>query len=229
MKYDTYVFDLDGTLLDLGNIGTYADRILVETLKKLKVDRIPSRSERRELRFSGGDFQKVLKNWGILFEDNFWKNYDKTDFEIRKILLKNGEISLYKDVVDVLELIHNHKENKYLAICTNTADYIVDYFLKYFKINHYFNEVFSMGDANQALAKPSPKGILTLLKKLDFDFEKQTAIMVGDSLHDIKAAKEARIASCLINRWKKNGIMRYKQWKIQPDYVIDHLHELIDL
>jgi HAD superfamily hydrolase (TIGR01549 family) len=229
MKYDTYLFDLDGTLLDLGNIGTYADRILVETLKKLKVDKIPSRSERRELWFSGGDFQKVLKNWGILFEDNFWKNYDKTDFEIRKILLKNGEISLFKDVKDVLELIHNHKENKNLAICTNTADYIVDYFLKYYKINHYFHEIFSMGDANQALAKPSPKGILTILKKLDFDFEKKTAIMVGDSIHDIKAAKDARVASCLINRWKKNGIIRYKQWKIQPDYVIDHLHELIDL
>ena len=116
MKYDTYLFDLDGTLLDLGNIGNYADRILIETLKKLKVEKIPSRSERRELWFSGGNFQKILNNWGILHEDNFWENYDKTDFEIRKNLLKKSEISLFKDVKEVLEFIHNYKEHKNLAI-----------------------------------------------------------------------------------------------------------------
>ncbi|MFX1309117.1 MAG: HAD family hydrolase [Promethearchaeota archaeon] len=230
MNYDFYLFDLDGTLLDLGNIGVHADRILVETLKKHKVDRIPNRSERRELWFSGVNFQEVLKNWGIFDSDNFWKSYDKTDFEIRKILLKNNKISLFKDVKTVLELIHNHKENIKLAICTNTANYIVDYFLKHFKIDHYFHEIFSMGvEANQQFAKPSPKGILIILKKFNFNPSEKTAIMIGDSIHDITAAEKAKISSCLINRNNANDFKRYKKWKIQPTYVIRQLNELLHL
>jgi len=228
MKFDFYLFDLDGTLLDLGNIGVYADQILIETLMKLGVERIPNKTERTELWRSGQYFQKILKNWGIFESKSFWKYYDKTDFEKRKTLLMNKEISLYKDVKTVLELMY-HKENKKLAICTNTADYIVDFFLSHFKIKYYFHEIFSMGDNNQEFAKPSPKGILTILKKLRFNSRKQKAIMIGDSIIDIKAAKAANISSCLVNHLRKNEIERYKTWNIQPDYVINHLHNLIDL
>jgi HAD superfamily hydrolase (TIGR01549 family) len=229
MKFDFYIFDLDGTLLDLGNIGTYADQILVNTLIKLGVNRIPNKIDRRELWFSGGNFQHVLKKWGILESIDFWKYFDKTDFENRKILLKNKEISLYNDVKTVLEKISNHKERKKLAICTNTADYIVDYFLNYFKIHHYFHQVFSMGNNNQDFAKPSPKGILTILKKSDFDPHTNSAIMIGDSINDIKAAKAANISSCLINHHKKNENRIFKNWKIQPDYIIKNLSDLIDM
>lgn len=229
MKYDFYLFDLDGTLLDLGNIGTHADQILVETLRKLNVGKIPNRSERSELWFSEGKFQKVLSKWGINDSKKFWEYYDKTDFEKRKSLLEKNEISLFKDVKKVLELIHDHKENKKLAICSNTADYIVDFFLKYFKINKIFHEIFSMGGTNQKFAKPSPKGILTILKKFDFNPQKKAAIMIGDSIHDITAAKEAKISSCLIDHPKRNETKKYKHWKIQPDYIIQHLQELIDL
>ncbi|MFX1429910.1 MAG: hypothetical protein ACFFCY_07055, partial [Promethearchaeota archaeon] len=92
MKFDCYIFDLDGTLLNLGNIGAYADQILVETLIKLGAKTIPSKIERRELWFSGQNFQQILKKWGISKSTDFWKCYDQTDFEKRKILLLKKEI-----------------------------------------------------------------------------------------------------------------------------------------
>ncbi|MFW9972521.1 MAG: HAD hydrolase-like protein, partial [Candidatus Odinarchaeota archaeon] len=121
MKFDYYLFDLDGTLLDLGNIGDYSDQILVETLLNLGVKKVPDKMERMELWQSGRQFQEILKNWGISKSDNFWECYDKTDFKNRKILLRRNQISLFKDVRKVLELIYNHKDDKKLAICTNTA------------------------------------------------------------------------------------------------------------
>jgi HAD superfamily hydrolase (TIGR01549 family) len=229
MKFDCYIFDLDGTLLNLGNIGAYADQILVETLIKLGAKTIPSKKERRELWFSGQNFQQILKKWGISVSTDFWKCYDQTDFEKRKILLLKKEISLYKDAKNVLEQIYNHKENKKLAICTNTAHYIVNFFLKYFKINNYFHEIFSMGDNNQEFAKPSPKGILAIMKKFKLNSQKNTIIMIGDSIHDIQAAKAAKVYSCLINHLSESEIEKYKTWNLLPDYIIENLNDVIDL
>ncbi|MFW9820385.1 MAG: HAD family hydrolase [Candidatus Thorarchaeota archaeon] len=227
MKFDCYIFDLDGTLLDLGNIGVYADQILFETLKKLRVKIIPNKTKRRELWFSGGNFQPILKKWGVRESKDFWKCYDKTDFEKRKILLANNQLSLYKDVRNLLEQIYNHKENKKLAICTNTADYIVDYFLKHFKIIKYFHDIYSMGGTNQEFAKPSPKGIFTILEKFKIKSQKNNAIMIGDSINDIKAAQAANITSCLISHLHRNK--KFEKWGVQPDYVISSLFDLIDL
>ncbi|MFX0023505.1 MAG: HAD family hydrolase [Candidatus Hermodarchaeota archaeon] len=229
MNFECYIFDLDGTLLDLGNTGVYADQILVETLIKLGLKTIPNKIERRELWASGGNFQLVLKKWGIPESTDFWKWYDQTDFEQRKDLLMDNKISLYKDVKSLLQQIYEHEEDKKLAICTNTADYIVDYFLKHFKINNFFHEIFSMGGDNQDYAKPSPKGILKILKKLGFNSQKHEVLMIGDSIHDIKAAKAANISSCLINHRKQNEIERYKNWDVQPDYFIEHLIDLLNL
>ncbi|MFX1377212.1 MAG: HAD family hydrolase [Promethearchaeota archaeon] len=229
MNYDIYLFDLDGTLLDLGNIGSYSDQILVQTLRKLKIDKFPNRSERKELWISEKHFQNMLNKWGIACSVNFWKYYDKTDFEERKILLKNKKISLFKDVKNVLELIYTHKENKKLAICTNTSDYIVDFFLIHFKIKKYFQEIFSMGATPQEYAKPSPNGILTILKKFEFNSQNQTALMIGDSIHDIKAAKKAKISSCLINRHLGKELEFYRHWDYQPDFIIENLFELCEL
>ncbi|MFX1377738.1 MAG: HAD family hydrolase [Promethearchaeota archaeon] len=229
MNYDFYLFDLDGTLLDLGNIGAYADQVMLGALQRLNIEKIPDRNERSEFWRIENNFEQVLKKWGIRNSDAFWKAYDKTDFEKRKILLLNKKISLFEGAETVLELIYNHKITKKLAICTNTADYIVDFFLKHFKINHFFHEIFSMGVNNQDFAKPSPKGIFTILKRFKFDPRTNSAIMVGDSIHDIKAAKEAKISSCLINHRKNNEFDRYKHWKIQPTYIIKNLNELIYL
>ncbi|MFX1596428.1 MAG: HAD family hydrolase, partial [Promethearchaeota archaeon] len=224
------IFDLDGTLLDLGNIGTHVDIVLVKTLEKLNIQIVPERNERNNLWHSFEKYKEILRDWGINDSNLFWNYYDKNDFKMRKKLLKKKQISLFNDVKTVLELIQNYKENKKLAICTNTADYIVEFFLNYFKINHYFNEIFSLGSKiDQQFAKPSSDGILNILKKFDYDPIEKKAIMIGDSIHDIAAAKKAKIASCLILRHIEKEKRSYKKWNVQPDHVIEHLHELINL
>ncbi|MFX1390267.1 MAG: HAD family hydrolase [Promethearchaeota archaeon] len=229
MNFDFYIFDLDGTLLDLGNIRNHADYVLVETLKKLNPDEFPNKKMRNELWISGTNFQQVLSKWGLFDSIKFWKCYDKTDFERRKNLLKDKKIRLYDNVEDVLKYFYHNKDSKKMAICTNTANYIVDYFLKFFKIYHYFHEIFSMVYDNQNSAKPSPKGILNILAKFKYTPYDNSVLMVGDSIHDIKAANSARISSCLIDHRNIKDSNRYSDWEIQPDYVINNIKDLIDL
>lgn len=227
MNFDFYLFDLDGTLLNLGDIGTYADKILVEVLKRLNITNVPDKDERKTFWFNLENHINVLDNWGASNPKNFWKFFDEIDFEKRKILLAKKELSLFNDAIETLERISNHIDNKKMAIVTNTIDDIVKYFLNAFNISGYFQEIFSLGFKNdQNSAKPSPDGILTILKKFNYKSKVHKAIMIGDSIFDIMAAKRAKISSCLIRRDVEKN---YKDWETQPDYVIKSLNELFNL
>ncbi|MFX1363719.1 MAG: HAD family hydrolase [Promethearchaeota archaeon] len=228
MTFKFYIFDLDGTLLDLGNIRAYAEKIFTLTLLTLNAPKIPNREERLKFWLAGNEFIKILNKWGILEPRNFWKIYDKIDFEQRKVLIKQNKIGLFNDVIEILQEIY--KKSNRLAILTNTTGYVVDYILKKFNIIDFFHDIFSMGPGiNESFAKPSPKGIFSILRKFNYNPKNSKALMIGDSIVDIIAAKKANISSCLIKRQFKIETKPYDQWEFQPDYVIESLTELIDL
>ncbi|MFX1313069.1 MAG: HAD family hydrolase [Promethearchaeota archaeon] len=231
MNFDFYLFDLDGTLLHLGNIRTYAEKIVIETLNRLKAKNLPINNDIFKLWSSEENYLNVLEEWGVKEPQNFWKFYDKIDFDNRKMLIKKKKVFLYQDVRYVLNKIYHHKDNKKLAIVTNAAHYICDYILNKFNIGNFFHEIFTLGYYNndQELAKPSPNGIFTILDKLEYDPRKSKAILVGDSKLDIIAAKKADIYACLIRRDIDRTNKSYNKWDFQPDFVIERLEELLHL
>ncbi|MFX1279245.1 MAG: HAD family hydrolase [Promethearchaeota archaeon] len=230
MKFDVFLFDLDGTLLNLGDIGPYADMLLEETLINLKTPNIPDKHERRQFWGSGDNYIEILNKWEVPQANKFWEYFDKVDFKHRKIMYSQNKISLFEEVEEVLKKIYNHKEDKKIAIVSNTADYVVDFIIKQFNISSYFHEIFSMGSKNdEKLAKPSPSGILSILKKFEYDQNIHRALMIGDSISDIIAAKKANISACLINRSKFRSTKEISKWKFQPDYIIERLDEILKL
>ena len=230
MTFDIYIFDLDGTLLNLGNIGVYADQILKKTLNRLNAPVIPDKNERRQFWGSGNNYIDILNNWGVSKAQKFWRQYDKVDFNQRKALYNQKKIALFDDVKTILERIYNHKDGKKIAIVTNTANYVVDYILKKFDIAPFFQEIFSMGFKNdQKSAKPSPSGIFSILESFHYDPNVHKALMIGDSISDIIAAKKANIFACLIKRDKMRYEKGFNSWKFQPDYIIERLDELLKL
>lgn len=228
--FDVFLFDLDGTLLNLGDIGPYADMVLEETLINLKTPSIPDKHERRQFWGSGDNYIKILNKWEVPQAQKFWEFYDKVDFKHRKIMCNQNQISMFDEVENVLKKIYYHKDDKKMAIVTNTADYVVDFILKKFNISSYFQEIFSMGSKNdQKFAKPSPSGILSILKKFEYDQNIIRALMIGDSISDITAAKKANISACLINRNKFRSTKEIFKWEFQPDYIIERLDEILKL
>lgn len=228
MTFKFYLFDLDGTLLNLGNIRAYADQIFTKTLTILKAPNIPNREEKLKFWLAGKDYIKVLNKWGISKPQNFWIVYDKVDFEHRKVLINQKKIGLFNDVKDILIKIFEIS-NK-LAIVTNTAGYVVEYILKKFNISKCFHEIFSMGPGiDEKFAKPSPSGIFSILRKFNYDQKYHKALMIGDSMVDIIAAKKANITACLITRDKKRYPEDYEDWLYSPDFIIESLDELLRL
>ena len=230
MKFKFYLFDLDGTLLNLGNIGAYADQILVKTLNVLKAPKIPNKDERYKFWSAGDNYIELLHTWGVSKAQKFWEQYDKVDFKQRKALFNRKEIALYDDVKIILERIYNHKDGKKIAIVTNTANYVVDYILKKFDIAPFFQDIFSMGfKDDQKSAKPSPRGIFSILESFHYDPDVHKALMIGDTKSDIIAAKKANIFACLIKRDKMRYEKGFNSWKFQPNYIIERLDDLLKL
>ncbi|MHA1149922.1 MAG: HAD family hydrolase [Promethearchaeota archaeon] len=227
MNFDYYLFDLDNSLLYIPNPGEYFDGVLVESIKSLSSRSVPIFEERYKFWFSGNDYINLLKSWGVSDIPNFWKKFDEIDFISRKKLRENNRLQLFQDVKPVI--IKLYEADKKTAIVSNTADYIVDYILDEFDITHLFHEKFGLGfDKDQEVAKPSPEGILTVLKNLGYT-KRNPAIMIGDSFVDIFAAKQANITSCLIKRDPNKYPNGYDNWDYNPDYTIFNLEELLHL
>jgi phosphoglycolate phosphatase-like HAD superfamily hydrolase len=86
-----------------------------------------------------------------------------------------------------------------------------------------------MGFKNdQEFAKPSPNGIFSILKKFHFDHKIHKALMIGDSISDIVAAKKANISACLIKRDVLRIQKDTNEWEFQPDYIIDRLDKILE-
>ncbi|MFX1398880.1 MAG: HAD family hydrolase [Promethearchaeota archaeon] len=230
MTYDYFLFDLDNCLLNIQNPGKYFDYILLETLKKLckkPFKSLPERQERNTFWGSGKYYLKILENWGISDGSLFWKIFDEIDLEYRKRLLKTNNLNLYEDVITVLERLNSN--GKIIGLVSNTADYIVEYILDYFDINKYFQETLGLSyEKDQEIAKPSPIGILSILRKLNYDNTLNKAVMIGDSMVDVLAAKRAGIIACLIKR-DLNKYTSKDDWEYRPDMEIEHLCDIYKL
>jgi len=228
MNFDCFLFDLDNCLLNIPHPSEYFDNILVETIKRLTGAPLPNRQERNKFWYSGEKYIEILKKWGVGDLNHFWMHFDEIDFKHRKELLLKKQLTLFEDVREALENLF--EKGKKIAIISNSADYIVEYIVKEFNIKHFFHEILGLGfDKDQGIAKPSPAGILSLLKKLNYDPNDSKALMTGDSILDVYAAKRAGIDACLIKRDLNKYPKGYKEWDYQPDYVIKRLDELFDL
>lgn len=230
MNFDYYLFDLDNSLLYIPNPPEYFDKILKKSIKAFSVSSIPERIERNQFWLSGDQYKTYLKNWGITLKDynEFWKKFDSIDFQIRKEFVPERKIRLFSDVIYVLNKLLD--AGKKLAIISNTARYIVDYIIKEFNLGDYFHEIFGLGYGNeQELAKPSPEGIKMILNKLDYNKNHSKALMIGDSLVDIFAAKKAKIHACLLKRNFEKYPDGYSNWEYKPDFVIKDLTQILNL
>jgi HAD superfamily hydrolase (TIGR01509 family) len=213
------LFDLDGTLVKLPNLIEFFDTLLIETLQDYDIS-IPDREERLALWHSGGEFEEVIRSWGIKDYEVFIHDFDKRDLIKRQKLAKEGIIKVFPDVA-VLPMLHNKVK---LGIVTNTPPEIASFEIEFFDLREHFDDFVMLGTNEQKIAKPEPDGLFRCLRNLGVS-EKE-ALMVGDSRSDILGGQNAGVATVLVRR-PEQSVPR--GLSIPPDFIIDNLHELLDL
>ena len=201
------IFDMDMTLVDIKEKVDF-DALLLEVLEGLGLE-VPSRIERDRLWKSGKEHGEILAQWGVKDGVTFWEMFDELDYQARDQGFQSRSIRPYSDAKPCLERM---KEDKrvVLALLTNTPKKLAFHELKTLGLYKYFDEILAlnMGDYDQFSAKPEPDGIFILkqaiLQKNDNIDKHLPAIMVGDSMVDMLAARNANIPGIQIARDPRN-------------------------
>ena len=175
-KYDTVLFDLDGTLLDTSKGVVMA---IEYTIKQMNLEPLPLETM---LSFIGPPIKVSIK-----------KTFNLSDAETNKALeiwrdyygsTAIFEAEVYDGIIETLEMLKN-KEIKIGVATYKKEDFAVKV-LNHFGIGKYFDQI-SGADGYGKLTKSDViKNCLTALNVTDLG----TVLMVGDSDNDSKGAKE---------------------------------------
>lgn len=108
-----------------------------------------------------------------------------------------------KPALGVFELLSDLKERgAVLGILTRNSRPIALATLKAAGLSGYFDHKFVLG-RDEAEPKPSPEGVLRLLR--DWQADPETAVMVGDSFYDIGAGRAAGVATIYVGLRNDHG------------------------
>nr|WP_247749773.1 MULTISPECIES: HAD family hydrolase [unclassified Rhizobium] len=213
VKTPTVVFDLDGTLvdtapdlvaslnhtiaaLDLQPVGYNDLSYLVGHGAKTMIE--------RACKLGGYDLEE--KDMPPLME-RFIDFYGKT---------MPGDSKPYPGLVAALDRLR--AEGFALAVCTNKMEALAVTLLQKLRLDHYFATI--VGGDTFPVRKPDGQHILGTIDKAGGDATR--AIMVGDSINDILAARNAAVPSIAV----PFGYSDVEIASLSPNHIIQHYEEL---
>lgn len=211
MKYSAVIFDWDGTLGMTLHIWLEA-------------------------------YKHELKNLGIELNDetiirDFFYEHKKTaakypniDFEpyianVRKYMISNVPfMKLYSGVHDNLEKLQ--KAGVILTLLSSSPRKLLEEVLELTGLAKFFTAISGFDDVMKH--KPDPAPFLYIIEVAKLDPKK--TIVIGDSPHDIIAAKAAGVDSCLFLPSENKIFYDFDQLKkTNPTYSVESLEEFADL
>jgi len=179
--FDGFIFDVDGTL-------TSTNQLIFDSfnfIAKKYLDR--TFTDEEIVTMFGPTEDVILKKWcGERYEEarvEYYKYYSDYHWKAK----------LYPGIKEILDYLKNKKFP--LGIFTGKGKEATMVTLKKLEVEHYFDLIVTGDDVQNH--KPSAEGILKFVN--NFGMKNERVLMIGDSVSDVKASKEAgiKIASVL--------------------------------
>lgn len=206
-KLDTILFDLDGTLL---NTKPLIDKSFIHTFEHFRPDYILSDEELDS--FFGPTLYQTFSRY----------SNDEAEIEAMIQYYRDYNIPHHDEIVTpfkgALETVKALKKAgiKVGVVSSKKTD-LVKHGLELFGILEYMDIVIGADEVDKH--KPEPDGILLAKEKL----EGKNVAYVGDTINDMKAAKNANVKAIGCLYIKNPSIML----EANPDYVINKLSDIL--
>ena len=190
MTYETFIFDLDGTLLD-----TLAD-LAAAVNYALEKNGYPPRREDEVQAFIGNGVVKLMERAIGQPKENT-VNFEQTFLDFKRYYGENCMVhtKLYDGIEEVLSAIK--AKGKRCAIVSNKADFAVQ-ILNDFYFKGLIGVAVGENEGAGIRKKPAPDSVILALQLLDATCE--GAVYIGDSEVDIQTAKNAGLP-CISVSW----------------------------
>jgi len=208
MKYNLFVFDWDGTLMD-------SEAKIISCMHSAISDMgFEPRSNEQISNIIGLGFKEALT---VLYPEQS-KLYEKFVEQYRIYFLdENSEPSpLFSHVEQLLELLKKH--DYFIAVATGKGRRGLNKVLKDTQLKHYFDITRC---ADETFSKPNPQMINEIMNFVDVDANE--TIMIGDTEYDLNMANNAGCDSIGIAHGV-HGVERLKTCK--PIDIFQDIKEL---
>jgi len=202
------IFDFDGTIINTNNL-------IIQTLKKVAKDKLNLTLEEEKINeMYGLAIDEQMRMLDPNREDELVDYY--FDLYLRKV---NSETFLFEGIEELLKELNVRNYSLYILTNNNTKDTTQS--LDRLNILNYFEGMITMDDVSNG--KPDPEGLQILFNNNNID--KNKALLIGDSPHDIEAGNEFNIKTVLVG-WTMFDL---EDFKVKPDQIINKPGELLEL
>ncbi|HKL43063.1 MAG TPA: HAD-IA family hydrolase [Clostridia bacterium] len=202
------IFDFDGTIINTNNL-------IIQTLKKVAKDKLNLTLEEEKINeMYGLAIDEQMRMLDPNREDELVDYY--FDLYLRKV---NSETFLFEGIEELLKELNVRNYSLYILTNNNTKDTTQS--LDRLNILNYFEGMITMDDVSNG--KPDPEGLQILFNNNNID--KNKALLIGDSPHDIEAGDEFNIKTVLVG-WTMFDL---EDFKVKPDQIINKPGELLEL
>lgn len=209
---DTILFDFDGTIMDTNDmiLGSWQHTF-------------------RTLAGHEADADMLVKTFGEPLGktmEKFFPDVPKEEsLEIYRSYQRDrfcDMIKLFPGIVELLEILR--ERNYKIGLVTSRLLNTTMQGLEAFDIKKYFNAILTADDT--PLHKPDPAPINLTLEKLGSD--KDSAVMLGDTMFDIMCARNAGVTSILV-AWSLALGATTDFGENAPDHIIKTPAELLEI
>ncbi len=190
-KKELIIFDMDGTLIDSGNVIANTVNYVRSELGMVPMDKKQMLDKLNDPTINSSEYFYGTKEFTTEQTKLFNEYYDTHCIT---------DIILYEGIEDILRSLAPFCK---LTVATNAfTDYALK-MLQHLKVDHYFDMI--VGATCVQNPKPHPDMIFKTLQ--NFQIENTNALIIGDSHKDKLAAQAANVESILVN-W---GFTTHKQ------------------
>jgi pyrophosphatase PpaX len=207
-KYTTYLFDMDGTLVDSFELiySAFKKSFFKNTNKLIN-------KQQFKAKLFGKPTHLIPELFGVTEELNVKIMQDLERFWIADI----DKLKTFPRVSETLTKLKT--KNKLLGVVSTSPRRIVELSLKAVKIYEKFDVIVAEEDVN--FHKPHAEPVLTALRKLNT--QPKNAVFVGDTEYDMKSGKNAGCATILLlGEHNKNQ-------EIDADFKIERFDKLLNI